>query len=188
MKRRVLVIGIILSLAGWIGLAARGAIEDAIVEPLLLGVWVSWQILDSLPQAIIWAGLLVLLGALTLRAALGPAGLMLQRPASVPREGRIDPWRRLFLFARRDRYSRWRVAQRMAGLVMEQIALREQVGVAAARGRIEAGALALSDETLLFLRAGLVAHRLEIQRGAADPLGVDPAHVVAEVERLLETL
>jgi hypothetical protein len=187
MRRRLLLIGIVLGLGGWIGLAARGAINDTVIEPILYAVWVVWQVLDSLPQAIVWGGMLLLLGALALRALLGSAQIGRTPRAHTLPEGRIEPWRRLFRLAQRDRYSRWRAAHRLATMVIEQVSLHERIGIAQARRRIENGELALPPDVLAFLQAGLAAHRPDaLRRGAADPLAIEIGRVVAAIDALME--
>jgi len=174
MSRRLLLVGAIMALAAIGGLAARGAIERAVITPLLGGLWLAWQLLDRLPQALVWGGAWAIALTLAIRGA-----WLLPRPAarpvaSPPPGGRVAGWHRLVALARRDRYSRWRLAHRCASLLIEHLCLTQRIDASQARARLAAGQIALTGATLAFVRAGLDGYHADrrVARGA-HPLDAD---------------
>jgi hypothetical protein len=174
MNRRLLLVAAIMAIAAAGGLAARGAIERIVITPLLGGLWLAWQLLDSLPQALVWGSAWLIALTLAIRGA-----WLLPRPAArpaagTPPVGRVAGWQRLVALARRDRYSRWRLAHRCASMLIEHLCLTQRIDASQARARLAAGQIALTGATLAFVRAGLDGYHADrrVARGA-HPLDAD---------------
>jgi hypothetical protein len=92
----------------------------------------------------------------------------------------------------RDDYSRWRMAQRLALLATEAIALRQGCDLRQARRIVESGA-DFSPTVRAYLRAGLgpqpqvrgVLDLLKPKR-SNDPLALPPAEAISAIEALTQ--
>jgi hypothetical protein len=186
MRNRLLTLGLGLLLAGLIAAAARGAVREVIVVPLLLLVWDARQLLESLPQALPWT---LLVGFAVVLAFTSLSGISLptaRRPAQPQHNGRASAWVRLLRLTARDEYSRWRLAQRLAQTAVELLAAREGLTAQQARGRLADESLDIPAPVRSYLRAGLAAYQPKpgtqgrIVRGG--PLDIDPAAVVVWLE------
>jgi GNAT superfamily N-acetyltransferase len=190
MNRRLLIITMVLLVLVLAIALTRGVIREAIVMPLLGLVWGIVQLIESLPQALLWWFVIAFVVVLAVRSIGGSTGLrMPTRPAEAI-GGRVASWMRVIAFARRDGYSRWRMAQRFALLAQELIAYRDGIDMRQARRRLESGA-GLPPAVAAYLRAGLIPHRPPtnlIARfraiGNADPLTLDPQIVATALQQL----
>lgn len=190
MNYRLLTIGLVLVTLGLVVALVRGVVREALVVPLLALLWQAGLLIESLPQQIVWWVVILAMIIIIARGLGEGAGFQLPERRTKPAGGRVAEWLRLVLYARKDDYSRWRLAQRMALLAQDLIARRDGIDLRQARRVLEAGT-GLSPEVGAYLRAGLLAHRPETRLlarlrrvGAHDPLGLDPAVVIAALETL----
>lgn len=188
MRSRFLIFGLGLLLTLLVAAAVRGAVRDTVVVPLLFLVWGAQLVFDSLPQALPWTLLLLLAAGLAISSMSGLRLPAVRRRQHAEPVGRTAGWVRLIQLTRRDEYSRWRLAQRLAQLAVESLAARESIPTAQARRRLEDPALDAPPEVAAYLRAGLTAFQPRpgsqgrVVRGG--PLDVAPEHVVRWIEAL----
>jgi hypothetical protein len=190
MRRWFLPVALIIAAVGLIVALIRGVARDILVIPLLNLFWQIGQAIEALPQAIVWA-LIVLIGVvLGLRSMVDPPRF--ERKARGEGENRVAFWARLLGLAARDDYSRWRMAQRLALLATEAIALRQGCDLRQARRIVESGA-DFSPTVRAYLRAGLgpqpqvrgVLDLLKPKR-SNDPLALPPAEAISAIEALTQ--
>jgi hypothetical protein len=202
MKRWLPVAGLATLLVGLLALVVTGAVRDLIVVPLLYIVWIARLLYESLPQALVWGGFVVLAFFLVgkhvvLRLPPAPDR---DPPAASP--GRVTTWARLVGPAARDRYTRWRLAQRLSQLALETLAHQARGQPEQLRRRLEDGALDIPPELNAYLRAGQAqyAPRSSPRRwwppaipgrrlGAAPapaPLDLDPEELVQYLEQIMQ--
>ncbi|GAB4168192.1 MAG: hypothetical protein Fur005_29510 [Roseiflexaceae bacterium] len=193
MRRWFLPVALIIAAVGLIVALIRGVARDILVIPLLNLFWQIGQAIESLPQAIVWA-LIVLIGVvLGLRSMVDPPRFERMARGEAERGNRVAFWARLLSLAARDDYSRWRMAQRLALLATEAIALRQGCDLRQARRIVESGA-DFPPTVRAYLRAGLgpqpqvrgVFDLLKPKR-SNDPLALPPAEVIAAIETLTQS-
>jgi hypothetical protein len=189
-RRTLLMLSLAMAAGGMIAVLVRGMARDVLIIPLLRLLWDIVQLIEGLPQVLVWGVVTMAALVLMLRSLGSPPTLRLTRRTRDLNPGRVAVWARLAIFARRERYSRWRMAQRVALLAQELIAQREGVDLRRARQLIEAGA-GLAPEVHQYLVAGLGAYRPPDRllarlrrRTSPDPLAIDPLVVTAALEQI----
>jgi hypothetical protein len=191
MNRRLLLGALLVALIGVGAALLRGVAREALIIPLLSLLWGGIDLFESLPQFLVWAVLVVAALVIVLRSVADPPTLRWRRRAEETLGGRVAAWTRLVRLAKNDDYSRWRLAQRLALLASEIIADRESVDLRQARQMMETGTH-VPPAVGSYLLAGMKAYRPDgrglrtlLQRGTAnDPLALDPAVVIAAIERI----
>ncbi|MDZ4720276.1 MAG: hypothetical protein SH847_17620 [Roseiflexaceae bacterium] len=191
MNRRLLLVALVIVMIGVAAALLRGVAREALIIPLLSLLWGMVDLFESLPQFLVWIILIVIVIVMVVRSVADPPTLRWRMRAEESLGGRVAAWTRVVSLAKRDGYSRWRLAQRLALLATELIADREGVDLRQARQIIESGAN-LPPEVCTYLRAGMKAYRPDgrgvlaiLQRGNPnDPLALDPAIAVAAIKRI----
>jgi hypothetical protein len=191
-NRRFLTIALILTGVGLAVSLIRGVARDTVVVPLLSLIWGVVLLIESLPQPLVWFTLVFLGVILAFRSMADSPKLLRGRRFELFHGGRVAEWARLASHSRRDPYSRWRMAQRLALLAAELLAHRHGGDIRVGRRLVEAGE-GLSPEVRDYLWAGLGPQR-SYQRGLrglfqrarrGDPLELDPQRAAEEIEKIL---
>lgn len=189
-RRSFLILSLAMAAAGMIAVLVRGMARDVLIIPLLRLLWDIVQLIEGLPQVLVWGVVTMAALVMMLRSLGSPPTLRLPSRTREVSPGRVAAWARLAIFARRERYSRWRMAQRVALLAQELVAQREGVDLRRARQLIEGGA-GLAPEVHAYLVAGLGAYRPPDRllarlrrRTPPDPLALDPLAVAAALEQI----
>jgi hypothetical protein len=197
MKKHLPAIGLALLLTGLLALIISGTIGDAVVVPLLLLAWAAQVLYQSIHQGLLW-GVFVLI-ALVLVATSFPwssAPLPSISPHAAAR-GRVADWSGWLGAAKRDDYSRWRLAQRLSQLAIDTLAFREQCSTQEITQRLNNGSLDIPPQLRAYLYAGNMSYtpkfrpRRRFGRPAqnpprADPLVLDPQLVIDYLEHTLQ--
>ena len=95
----------------------RDFLRTVIIGPLLYVIWFVTLIAESIPQGVIWAGfilLMMIIAFVSLRKRepeISPAG----QPSS-HNSGQVEKWARLLEFAKKDRFTKWRLANELKRL------------------------------------------------------------------------
>jgi len=196
-KKHLPAIGLALLLTGLLALIISGTIGDALVMPLLLLAWVAQVLYQSIHQALLWAVLVLI--AVVLVATSFPwssAPLPSINPQAAAR-GRVANWSNWIAAAKRDDYSRWRLAQRLSQLAIDTLAFREQCSPQEITRRLNNGSLDIPPQLRAYLYAGNMSYtpkfrqRRRFGRPAQstahpDPLAIDPQLVIDYLEHTLQ--
>jgi len=95
----------------------RDFLRTVIIGPLLYVIWFVTLIAESIPQGVIWAGFILVMmifAFVSLRKRepeISPAG----QPSS-RNSGQVEKWARLLEFAKKDRFTKWRLANELKRL------------------------------------------------------------------------
>jgi hypothetical protein len=126
MNDRLALLSLVLLLVGLLALIVTGAVREAIVIPLLALLWLLRLLYESIPQAILWFGFL-LIAALAAWKSLATPRLALAAPQDAPIVPTpVASWAGMFERAATDRYARWLLAQRLGQFALELLASQEQ--------------------------------------------------------------
>src|SRR4051794_6736691 len=153
MKKHLPAIGLALLLTGLLALIISGTIGDALVVPLLLLAWIAQVLYQSIHQALLWS-IFVLIAVLLVASSFPWRSAPL--PAIEPQaaaQGRVADWSRWIATAKRDDYSRWRLAQRLAQLTIDTLAFREQSSPQEITRRLNNGSLDIPPQLRAYLYA-----------------------------------
>jgi hypothetical protein len=136
-------------------LALRGFARQVIVVPLSYIFWIGDLLVQSIPQAFLWAWLflIVLLTALkSLRSGQKPAVELREEPGYPSRE-RVTFWLIQLYQAQRGNYFRTRLADFLWSLTLEVLAHQEQLMPWQVEQRLKSEELDVPPEIRAFLRA-----------------------------------
>jgi hypothetical protein len=190
MSKRLLMIALLVATLGLATALLRGMARDVLVVPILQLLWGLVDLFERLPQSLVWWVLIFILLVLAVNGLVSRPNFQLPTYNDPERGSRLASWTRLALLARRDSYSRWRMAQRLALLASEVVAQRQGVDLRQAR-QILLGSRELPAEVRAYLQAGMGAHRpggrvaeLLNYTNPRDPLAIDPAQVIAAIEQI----
>jgi hypothetical protein len=197
MKKHLPALGLALLLTCLLALIISGTIGDAVVLPLLLLAWFAQVLYQSIHQGLLW-GIFVLIAMLLLATSFPWSSAPL--PAINPQaaaQGRLADWSRWIAAAKRDDYSRWRLAQRLTQLAIDTLAFREQCSTQEITRRLNNGSLDIPPQLRAYLYAGNMSYtpkfrqRRRFGRPAqdpprADPLALDPQLVIEYLEHTLQ--
>ena len=195
-KRRFLPLLIILLLAGLLTLVLGDWLREAVVTPLLFGVWVGRLIFDSIPQAAIWGLFLLLTFPLAVRSLLrtSPAASKMTTLEASSAQ-RIGFWLYALRRVEQDIYYRWQLAQHLHKLAVDALANDQRISPKEVRQRLADGTLNLPPDMQAYLQAGMTSFsyfsvpkrrfRLRAKR-TSSPLDFDPAQLIAYLEDKIE--
>jgi len=170
--------------------AVENFVRDVLAVPLLYAIWVALLLFESIPQSMLWAGLVLL--------AIVAATRTLDRRKRLPRgrrdetlaSRRVETLASLLRQAEGNIFGRWRLAQRLGGLVVELIADDERVSQREIHRRVEGGTLDISPELRAYLRARLSTvrpgGRISLGR-TTEALDLDPDEIVRFLEDRLRS-
>lgn len=197
MKERLPAIGLALLLICLLALIINGTIGDTVVLPLLFLAWAAQVIYQSIPQALLWGifvAIAVLLVAKSLPWSSAPLPAGEQQAAA---HGRVANWSRWLGAAKRDEYSRWRLAQQLAQLAIDTLAFREQCSPQEISRRLDDGSLDIPLQLRAYLRAGNMSYTPKFKQARRfgwpgrdtpqpDPLAIDPQLVIEYLEHTVQ--
>ena len=194
MNRRTILILAVIAVAALLAYLMRDAIEQRILQPLIFFFWVLGVYYRSLPQALIWIILVVLVVMIEVQSFASEGR---------PSEGKLDA-RKLdqggvetlagwFRRAPHGLYYKWLLAQRLGKLSRELIALN-------ARQKAPSGSEALAGpgwdpplEVAAYLESGLNGSfadfprpRWFFQRLPPTPLDLDPSRAIDYIETKMD--
>jgi len=174
----------------------RDFVRQAIVNPLAQLVWTAGLFLDSLPQALIWIVLLLIVTILAVGSALArPPGRWKRVAPEATRRGQVEALARRIELARRSYYFRWHLAQRLHDLAIEAVAARQRLSHDEARQQLHDGALDVPRAVRDYLRAdmamGATPHRFSVRRLlrrsiSTSPLDLAPEQIIQFIEAQME--
>lgn len=191
-RSKLLFLGLGLLLAALLALVLRDFMRESVVVPLLYGLWIARLYIESLPQTLFWALLII--------AALVIAGGSLigrRKPRAKARaiegepKGRVTQWALRIRLGTQGDYFRARLARRLGQLALATLAHRQHRPMEEIREMIESGELDGPKEIAAYLQAGLARDRSTLRREAASswpwthkasPLDLDPAQIVTYLE------
>jgi hypothetical protein len=198
-RRRLLLVGLVLLLAIPLTLALRNFARDVIVVPVLYILWLGHLLVQSIPQGVLWALLLLIalvISARSLSKGRSPAGKVREAWADCP--GQVAAWARQIHRMTRGSYYEWSLAQHLAKLSLAVLAYRERLTREQIKQHLQAGKLDMPPEIQAYVQAGLspflpnspsllsrLVHRLR-QSVRTSPLAVDLEKVVRFLEKQLE--
>lgn len=170
--------------------------ERAMATPILYAIWIGRLILESLPQDLLWTGLVLALGVLACTSLL--PGRRLKGPPKQPsgeqREG-VRLWATWLSHARHRDYFRWRLARGMAPILREALIGRLGITSEEMDEELKAGGRSLPREVGEYLLEAMQARSyreyLEARQGrwrSGQPSALDtsPERIVQLIEEQLE--
>jgi hypothetical protein len=138
-------------------LSARGLIRQMIIIPALYLLWLADLLIQSTPQWLFWA-VLVLTALPILLKSLGTGERREARPRALaggqPRRERVAFWAIQLRLAQRGAYSSARFVEALKRLTLEVLAYREQVSPLQAQQQLETGELDVPREIVTYLERG----------------------------------
>lgn len=190
---RLWLVAATLILTGLIIALAQGSLRESVVIPILTLFWLMQRVFESLPQALVWGALVILIFILAIRSLpVPPDRLRRHAPEPLPR-GRVEEWAIKLVRARADPYVRWQIANRLAQTTIRALATDAQVDPRIIRRHLESGELDVPPQVQRYLLAGLNAYEPP-QRGllrflplarTGEPLDTDLAAILPHLEKLL---
>lgn len=179
-----------------LALVFRDFVRQAIVNPLAQLMWMAGVFLDSLPQALIWIVLLLIVTLLAVGSLLArPPGRWRRAAPETFRRGQVEALARRIELARRSYYFRWHLAQRLHDLAIEAIAARRRLSYEEIRQQLHDGALDVPPDVGDYLRAdmamGSTPHRFDLRRLvrrpiSTSPLDLPPEQIIQFIEAQME--
>ncbi len=153
MKKRLLLPGLVALLVGTVVLVITGYMR-LLAVPLFLVFSTLRLLFDSLPQRLLWFGMLALAVPVIWRSlGLGAMTLLPQQGAADQlAHGRVGEWLELLQNARETTYQKWELAQQLRQLVLQVLSEQEGLPSQQIWRRLDNGTLAISPEVLLLLR------------------------------------
>ncbi len=170
-----------------LALISQGSIRELLIKPL---VHLGWEIsvyVDSIPQAIFWSFLLLVVLLVAIRILVGSrrsAKILHSRGTPMRRMGAVESWLEWINQAQQGRYFRGRLAHRLTELAIELIAYRDQRPAKEVRAAIESGSLKASPVILHYLQEGLTTRHW---RAFYDPMLMLPLLRSFDEKLLLNT-
>jgi hypothetical protein len=194
MSARSIALGLALLLAGLVALIVTGSINDVVIVPLLFLWWAARLLYESLPQALLWAVLVLIAVLLVAKSLAWHSAPLPAADPGLPTAGRVSDWARILRGSMRDEHGRWQLAQRLSQLTVEALAFREQRPVHEVSRAIDDGSLDIDPQLRAYLRAGSLPYapmpryrrrfgRPRQDTPHADPLAVDPQLAIDYLEK-----
>lgn len=174
MKKRLLLAGLVLLSVVPLALVLRSFARDSIVTPVLYLLWLGHLLLQSIPQALLWALLLVislLIFARSLIKGHRPTGEV--HKAERDRPGQVTVWARRIHMMSRGSYYQWSLARYLRRLFLAVMAYRERLSRERTRVLLGAGKLDVPPRIRLYLEAAL------------EPTSLRPLNLFARLSQLL---
>lgn len=154
--RRVLTIILVLAGASLLAYLLRDLVARLVLEPLLYLFWIAGLYYRLVPETIHWAMLLLIfLAAIWFSQRERRVRPPRERLLQTEHETRLELWLSWIQARNQGNYSRWRLANRLAYLTIEQIAQQQGISAQQAREALETGEPDLPGELREYLLAGL---------------------------------
>jgi hypothetical protein len=192
MNSRLTLFGLALLLVGLLALFVSGLVSETLIVPLLYLLWLARVVVASIPQAAIWALLLVLAAPLLWRSLARPRSFRLRPPTPPAPRAPVASWAELFRRAERDHYGRWLLAQRLSQLALGLLTSQEQRTTSQLWRMLQDEAQGAPVEIRAYLQAGAEAYSALPRRwrwpvrgqpaAPRDPLDLDPEVVLRFLE------
>lgn len=168
----------------------RDFVRAELIGPVLYVYWVVRLFLESIPQIWEWVVFVVVATILVVRSFASRPSLPQARRAETADRGHVEELAHLLYQARGDTFARWRLAQRLGGLVGDILANQERVSQREIWRRLDHGRLNVSAPLRAYLTAQLRSVRPSGMRGLlphSSPLDLDPREVVQFLEDRLRS-
>jgi hypothetical protein len=101
-------------------------VQTVILRPLLYAFWFVFLIIESIPQGVIWAGIILIM----LWVAI--ASIRKEEPEKFPNRGlpirnagQVGKWARLLDYTKNDRFTKWLLAQELNRLTLKLLTLSD---------------------------------------------------------------
>jgi hypothetical protein len=194
MSKRLALLSLILLLVALLALLLSGLVRELLVIPLLYLLFLMRVIFESIPQAVIWIGFLVIMAIVAWNSLAEPRPMPLAHQPPPASRAPVATWAAIFERAARDDYARQVLAQRLGQLAFDLLASQEQLPSQSLWQRLHDPSLDIPPEIQAYFQAGLQMRRSLPtfwkrwwSRGArhaphADPLDLDPEQVVQLLE------
>jgi hypothetical protein len=184
-----------------LALILSGLVREMVAIPLLYLLWLMRVIFESIPQVVLWVGFLALAALVAWNSLVGPrAPPLVRQPAPVSRAP-VAAWAMLFARTTRDDYARQLLAQRLGQLAFDLLASQGQPPAQSLWQYLNDMSQDIPPDVRAYFQAGVRMQRslprfwwrwwahAARQEPRADPLDLDPEHVVRFLEErmLLET-
>jgi hypothetical protein len=184
-------LGLAILLAGLLTPFLKDFVGEVVVLPLLYGIWFGRLVIDSIPQAVIWA--------VFVAAALLVAGRSLLNRRSDWKEnrelptvypGRIKSWAWLIDRAGQEHYARWRLARELRKLTIASLAQETGWSEEQTNQMLKEDRLNLPPDIQAYLQASMTSFShfsptrflFWTRPAAASGLELDPERVVQYLE------
>jgi hypothetical protein len=192
MRKRLLPLGLILLLAGLVAPVLRDLVREVLVLPLLYILWIGRLIVDTIPQLILWGGVLTIFLIIMIISLLETkkSRQATRKAAKEPQE-RIKGWADLIHKAAWDDYFKWRLAQHLQKLTLDAIAHDRGQSPKQIKQQLRRGELDIPPELQAYFQASLTSlgqlagpKRLFQPKAPPSPLDLDLAKVVEFLENM----
>lgn len=173
--------------------AWRALIRELVVIPIAYFLWQIGRFFDSLPQPLLWGGLVFSASLVALRALTGGVRATLPRSRNAADfEGRVTDWLRWMQLTQRGIYSKDGLARHVGDAAIAVLAHRQQRSQRETRLQLREGQLELPPILNAYIRSALGQESLEHPSTLAALLPFRLHHarpeVVAELEAILHFL
>lgn len=190
LRRRIALAALMLAPVVVLAIALRDFVRAELIGPVLYVYWVVRLFVESFPQLWTWAVFIIFATILVARGFATRPSLPQTRPPEAVEHGHVETLARLIHQARRDTFARWRLAQRLGGLVGDILANQERVSRREIWRRLDRGRLNVPAPLRAYLTAQLRSVRPSGVRGLlphSSPLDLDPREVVQFLEDRLRS-
>lgn len=190
LRRRIGLAALILVPVVVMAIVLRDFVREELIGPVLYVYWLVRLFLESIPQIWEWVVFVVVATILVVRNFAARPTLPQLRRAETADHGHVEELARLLHQARGDTFARWRLAQRLGGLVGDVLANQERVSQREIWRRLDRGRLNVSAPLRAYLTAQLRSVRPSGVRGLlphSSPLDLDPREVVQFLEDRLKS-
>jgi len=149
---RLLVPGLILVIAlTW---ALQDFVREVLIIPLSYFLWLATLIFRSIPQALLWAALLIVVVTIIIKSLHAPRPPLPKTHAPAgERPGRVAVWKKRIHMLRHGEYSRQHFAWHLSGLILEVLAYQERLNPQDIERALETSALTIPPEVSAYIEA-----------------------------------
>jgi hypothetical protein len=195
MSRRLALVALFSVLVGLLALLLSGLVRELIVIPLLHLLWLIRVLFESIPQVVIWVGVLALLSIMAWNSLSKSRPRPLARPSVAARRAPVAAWAANFERATRDDYARQLLAQRLGQLAFDLLASQDRQSDQTFWERLRDPALDIPPDVRAYFQAGIRMQRslptlwerwrawLTRAESEADALDLDPEQVIRFLEQ-----
>lgn len=164
-------------------------LEKVIIQPFLQVIWFISLIVQSLPQAVVWAGFIFIMLFAT-SASIWKGGKTTSVTWAKPptNTGTVERWARLLDNTQLSTYSKWRLAQKLKQLTQELLSAIDVDG----RARIDITELELPEEIKAYFEAPLPSRISPLKRFkrknelSDSALDLDPEVILLHLQERLD--
>ncbi|MBI1729592.1 hypothetical protein HY229_02875 [Candidatus Acetothermia bacterium] len=130
--------------------------RTAVIIPLAHFFWLASLFIDSIPQALVWVALLLVVLVIISANFFRVPKMRFKRDSGVMRRmGAVESWLEWIIQAEQGTYYRGRLAKRMMDMAIPIIAYTDRLSTTAVKRRIEDASLKLPPDVLSYLQQGL---------------------------------